>query len=252
MHHAHIDKYANNNTFFHRLDSRGKLVMTIIFTILVVTSGKGVAYLAWYLLWPFTILAIGQIPFRFVIKQLAIVSPFIIVLAISSVFYNREPVDVRFGPFQWHVSNGVIQFFNIVIKFSITVCSLIAMVSTTRFDDLLAGMEKLGMPRLIVSQLGFLYRYIFLLIDRVGRMLRARKARSLRNLGFSRELNVASSMIGSLLINSIDMAGRVGVAMEGRGFDGRIRTLRMMKFEAVDVLFVCISAMYMVCLRVFA
>ena len=65
--------------------------------------------------------------------------------------------------------------------------ALIALVCTTRFSDLLCGMEKMGMPQILVNQLGFLYRYIFVLIDKAHHILRARASRKLRNLGFAKE-----------------------------------------------------------------
>ena len=51
------------------------------------------------------------------------------------------------------------------------------MMCTTRFALLLEAMRRLGMPQVIVMQLGFLYRYIFVLIDEAMRVRRARDFR---------------------------------------------------------------------------
>ena len=48
---------------------------------------------------------------------------------------------------------------------------------TTPFALLLEAMRQLGMPRMIVVQLGFLYRYLFVLIDEAMRLRRARDFR---------------------------------------------------------------------------
>jgi cobalt/nickel transport system permease protein len=185
-------------------------------------------------------LIIGGIPLRFVLRHILLVSPFIAILAFAMPFYLRMPVEVAFGPLHWTTTAGWLRCGAILGKFVVTMAALMALISTTRFSDLLAGMERMGMPKMLVMQLGFLYRYIFVLIDRVHHMLRARAGRRLTYLGVRRELSVASAMIGSLLVHSIDTAGRVSIAMEARGFDGEFRTLRRTRPGRVDVVFAAV------------
>jgi cobalt/nickel transport system permease protein len=129
--------------------------------------------------------------------------------------------------------------------------ALIALVSTTRFNDLLTGMQRLGLPGLLVIQLGFLYRYIFVLVDRAHHILRARAGRKLRNLGFKDELRTGTSMLGSLLVRSIDTAENINVAMQARGFDGKWRTLSQLKVRRSDLFFIFITASYIFVLYFF-
>lgn len=246
MHHAHIDKFSNEDSPIHRLDSRVKLLVVIAFSVLVImVSPYSISPLAWYAVGPFAFLLFGKIPLMFTLKQIVSVSPFILVLAVSCIIFDKQMLDVSFGPWKGQMAGGFVRFFSVILKFIITMASLIGLVSTTRFNDLLLGMEKLGIPKILVVQLGFLYRYIFLLIDKVGRMLRARSARRLRNLGFKHEVKLAGSMIGSLLISSLDMAARTSTAMQGRGFDGHMRTLSTLEIRKSDMVFIAISAAYM-------
>jgi cobalt/nickel transport system permease protein len=166
------------------------------------------------------------------------------VLALSCPLYDRTPVAVSFGPFSWQSSLGWLRCFVILGKFIVTMLALIALVSTTRFSDLLAGLQKLGMPRLLIIQLGFLYRYIFVLIDRAHHILRARAGRKLRNLGFKTELKTAASMLGSLFIRSIDTAEHISIAMQARGFDGNWRTVSKLKVHRCDLIFVLTAAVF--------
>jgi cobalt/nickel transport system permease protein len=129
--------------------------------------------------------------------------------------------------------------------------ALIALVSTTRFSSLLVGLQKLGTPKLLVIQLGFLYRYIFVLIDKVQHMLRARAGRKLRNLGFKKELAIASAMVGSILIRSIDTAENINIAMQGRGFDGRWRSLHRPKIRSTDWIFAAVVCCFLLTLELF-
>lgn len=129
--------------------------------------------------------------------------------------------------------------------------ALIGLVSTTRFNDLLAGLQRLGVPRLLIIQLGFLYRYIFVLIDRAHHILRARAGRRLRNLGFRAELRTAGAMLGSLFIRSIDTAEHINIAMQSRGFDGRWRTLSSLRVRRCDLLFALIASSFILGLYIF-
>jgi cobalt/nickel transport system permease protein len=160
-------------------------------------------------------------------------------------------VNTAFGPFVWQISAGWLRCFSILGKFIVTMLALIALVSTTRFADLLTAMQKLAVPKLLIIQLGFLYRYIFVLIDRAHQIMRARAGRKLRNLGFKAELKTASSMLGSLFIRSIDTAEHINIAMQARGFDGNWRSLSQLQFRRGDLLFILVSATFVLVLYYF-
>ena len=245
MHHAYIDKFAYQDSAIHRLDSRVKFLVVLVFTALVISLPRSsLSILACYAIGPFTLLVWAGIPLKFVFKQILLVSPFVLVLALSCPLYDRTPVAVSFGPFSWQSSLGWLRCFVILGKFVVTMLALIGLVSTTRFSDLLAGLQKLGMPRLLIIQLGFLYRYIFVLIDRAHHILRARAGRKLRNLGFKTELRTAASMLGSLFIRSIDTAEHISIAMQARGFDGNWRTVSKLKVHRCDLVFILTAAAF--------
>ena len=252
MHHAHIDKFAYQDSIIHRLDARVKLIVTVIFTSIVLSLPKmSLSILTCFAIGPFTILVLGKIPLKFVAKQILIVSPFILVLALSCPWYDRTPQDIFFGPFCWQTTLGWLKGCTIAGKFAVTMLALIALASTTRFADLLAGMHKLRLPSVLIMQLGFLYRYIFVLIDKVHHMLQARAARRLKNLGVKKEFKIAVSMIGSLLIRSIDTAERINIAMQARGFNGTWPTISNLKIKRSDFLFVSIAVIFMITLYFF-
>ena len=249
MHHAHIDKFAYQDSPVHRLDSRAKFLTVLVFTAAVLSLPRtSFSILACYAVGPFAVLVLGRIPLKFAFRQVLIVSPFILVLALTCPFYNRQPQTVAFGPFVWQISIGWLRCFTILGKFIITMLALIALVSTTRFGDLLTAMQKLYMPRILIIQLGFLYRYIFVLIDRAHQILRARAGRKLRNLGFKSEIKTASSMLGSLFVRSIDTAENISIAMQARGFDGKWRSVSKLRFKRCDLIFVLTAVVYMVIL----
>jgi len=252
MHHAYIDKFAYQDSPVHRLDSRVKFIVVLVFTAVVISLPRtSPGILAWYAVGPFTILVLGRIPLRFAFKHILMVSPFVLVLALSCPLYDKTPVTVAFGPFFWQTLLGWMRCFTILGKFIVTMLALIALVSTTRFSDLLTGLQKLGLPKLLIIQLGFLYRYIFVIIDRAHHILRARAGRKLRNLGFKVELKTTAAMLGSLLIRSLDTAEHINIAMQARGFNGSWRTISKLQIRCTDYIFAIVAASFLLALHFF-
>ena len=251
MHHAHIDKFAYSDSPIHRLDSRVKLLAVAAFTVCVLAVPRySVSVLACCAIGPFAMLVIGHIPLRFVLRHILTVSPFILVLAASCPLYNTEPTAIEFGPLNWTISKGWVAFANITGKFIVTMAALIAMICTTRFADLLCGMERMGMPQALANQLAFLYRYIFVLIDKAHHLLRARASRKLRNLGFAKEARTAGAMIGTLFILSLESSERINIAMQARGFDGEFRTINKLQIKNNDYIFGMIAALFLVAMTI--
>lgn len=245
MHHAHIDRFAYQDSAIHRVDSRVKFMVVVVFTAVVLSLEQtSPSILACYAVGPFAVLVCARIPLRFVIKHTILVSPFILLFALSCPFYDRTPLAVAFGPFAWKSTAGWMRCYTIAGKFGVTMFALICLVSTTRFSDLLAGLQRMTAPRILIMQLGFLYRYIFVVIDWAHHILRARAARKLRNLGFKREVGVAASMVGTLIIRSIDTAEHISFAMQARGFDGTYRTISKLRIRSADLLFAIVAGVF--------
>jgi len=251
MHHAYIDKFAYQDSPIHRLDARVKFVVVFAFTVLVLSvSRTSPAILSCYAVGPFVLLVLGRVPLKFAFKHTLAVSPFVLILALTCPLYDRTPMVAAFGPITIETTVGWLRCVTIMGKFVVTMLALIALVSTTRFNVLLAGLQKLLMPKILVVQLGFLYRYIFVLVDRVQHMLRARAARKMRNLGFVVELRTAAAMVGALLLRSISNAENISRAMRARGFDGNWRTISRFEIGFADVVFAAAAAAFMIALQV--
>ena len=246
MHHAHIDKFAYQDSLMHRLDARVKFIAAVIFTAAVISLPKtSFAILFCYAIGPFTVLAMGRIPLKFVLKHILLVCPFVLVLALTSPLYDKTPTTVAFGPSTFQITAGWMRCFAICGKFIVTMLALIGLVSTTRFSNLLAGLDKLGTAKILTIQLGFLYRYIFVLIDTSQHLIQARAGRSLRKLAFKQELKTASAMLGSLFIRSLDTAEKINLAMHSRAFDGNWRTISRLKISKNDYIFAFVFAVFM-------
>lgn len=88
--------------------------------------------------------------------------------------------------------------------------------------DLLAALERLGLPGVLGSVLRLGLRYVGLVGQEAGRMNRARAARSGEGApGVASRARLAGAMAGHLFLRSLDRSERVYQAMAARGYDGR-------------------------------
>ncbi len=206
-----------------------------MYTVLLVSVDRyEVIRLAPFVVLPFAWLVFGRIPLRYVGKQLVICSPFILFVAIFNPLYDRTSHEVTMPWGTFAVGGGWLIAASLAIKFTFGLSALVALSATTRFADLLVGMQRLGLPRLLVMQLAFLYRYLFVLIDQAQRVLRARSARLGSAAPAGARLRASGGMVGSLFVRTLASAERIHAAMQARGYDGQIRTLRRLRFGAAD------------------
>jgi cobalt/nickel transport system permease protein len=128
-----------------------------------------------------------------------------------------------------------VSFASILAKYVLTVSAGLALIACTGFDSICSALSKMGVPGAFTIQLLFVYRYIFVLGEEAARMARARALRSFGNKGLG--MGVYSSMIGQLLLRTMDRAQRIHLAMLCRGFDGEIRYVMPSKMRLSDLLF---------------
>lgn len=240
MKHSFLDRYSNLDSFIHRLDPRTKFIITLVF-ILAVISTPPIRWqvFALYLFFMAALLLLSKLPIFYVLKRSLVVMPFVLMIAIFIPFIKEGEVAGSYNIWLWQVSvtyTGLQVLWNVLIKAWLSILSLIWLTSTTKLPNLLKGLEQLGMPRVMVMILSFMYRYIFVVVDEVMRM---RQARDSRDFGGKRlwQLRTIGNMIGTLFIRSYERGERVYAAMLARGFDGHSRTLDQLNFSQADAYF---------------
>jgi cobalt/nickel transport system permease protein len=227
---GYLETLSYQTTPIHGLDPRAKLLTTLGFIIAVISFPKyAIGSLLPFMLYPVVLLALGNVPVWYLAKKILIAAPFAFFIGIFNPLLDRQ-VMAHLGPLA--ISGGWISFASIMLKFVLTVSAALLLVAVTGFHQVSFALERLGLPKAFALQLLFLYRYLFVLGDEAARLVRARALRSFdgRGLGF----RVYSSMLGHLLLRTLDRAQRLHRAMLSRGFDGEIRLLRPLHLRALD------------------
>lgn len=245
LHVSALDELARRRTPIGQLDARVKLVASFALLVTIASFGRHdlgrplplVIYLA-------VGIALGDIPWSVILARVAIASPFALLVGIWNPLFEQRPM-MQLG--YWEVSAGWVSCFNILERFALAMAAVLVLVATTGFDNVAAAMGRLGMPRVLVTQLMLLYRYGFLLGEETARILRAHALRAPRHPRPT--LRTLRSLLGELLLRSIGRAERVHTAMLCRGFDGEIRGASRSRLGARDILFLIGSIAYFAAVR---
>jgi len=240
-----LDRLSYRDTFVHRLDPRIKLIVTILFLFTVVSFSKYEVFaLLPFFLYPVLLMTIGEIPLLFIIKKIALVAPFAVFIGIFNPLLDSGQVLLAPGV---SVSAGWLSFLSILVKFVLTVSTALLLIATTSFPGVCHALRQLGAPSLFVSQLLFLYRYIFVLLEETMRIVRARDMRSYGRRGTG--IRVFIRLAGILFLRTIERAERVYYAMLSRGFQGDMPSLRRFRITGADLAFAVFVTGYLFTFR---
>ena len=236
MHVHFLDSYRLRDSLVHRLDPRIKLVLTVGFIL----SNALMPNAAWpvYILLFASILSVemlSELGVGYVLKRAVLAFPFVLAaLPLILTIPGKTLISLSFGP--WMITAtypGLERFMGIALKSWLSVQAAIVLAASTSFPDLLVAMRAVGVPRLLVSIFGLMWRYLFVLVDEATRLMRARAARSgqsdspgHKNGGsLSWRARVTGGMAGNLFLRGFERSDRIYMAMVSRGYDGEARSL---------------------------
>jgi len=243
MHSDAFDRYHETDSFIHRLDPRIKVSVTLAFILSNALLPDG-AWVAFVLSWLFLLFAnvLSNVGSGFTLKRSFVALPFALI-AITVLFSVPGEALSTFRLFSWNLTitdAGLLRFVSIVIRSWLSVQMAILLVATTRFPDIVHALEHLRVPSILTTIIAFLYRYLFVLVDEVFRLLRAREARSAAVPGVRSGGNVlwrgkvAGNMAGQLFLRSYERSDRVYNAMLSRGYTGHLQTMNPHELHRVD------------------
>lgn len=234
MRHQFLDHHREGNSPVHLIDPRLKIVIMLLFIILVVmVSYERKHWLLFYLLIPLLLAWLSRISILHFLSKLFKLYPMIFLITVFIPFFPLpgETPQQFLGIAVSMV--GLQTFFLINAKSLLALFISIVLTSTTDFMMLLKGLERFRVPSLIIAITSFMYRFIFLLIDEVERMILAYQSRYFK-LSLGKRLQFIASMVGLLFIRTYERGERIYLAMESRGFQGTIHTLNDLRWKKTD------------------
>lgn len=210
-----LERYSEGDGPLHRLDARVKLVATLAYVVAVVLTPVG-----WWrplgveaLTLAFAVGLSGVPPATLLRRWLGFL---VLVGFLALMVAPAHPARAAQGL-------GAVAA-TILAKNSLAFLATLTLVNVTPFRRLLMALGRLGVPPVLVATLQFMYRYLHVLADELGRMIQARRSRTFRRSG-RLDWGLLTGLIGLLFVRAFERGERVHAAMLARGWDGTIRTL---------------------------
>jgi cobalt/nickel transport system permease protein len=225
------ERYHHGSGLLYRADPRVKILIAVLFAFAVTTVPEGhwAAYAGFGALAALAIV-LSKLPPLLVLRRALVALPF--VAAAIPLIFTREGDTVFTVPLVgWTASaEGLTAVISILLKSWLSILMAVVLTSTTPPIDLIRGLERLRVPRVLAATVFFMYRYLYVIGGEGQRMMRARDSRSAAapdgtksggSIGW--RARVLGNMVGSLFLRSFERSERIHAAMQARGYDGTIR-----------------------------
>lgn len=203
----------------HRLSPQSKLVATVLFVFVVVSTPREAVWaFGLYAVLLAGVAAVARIPAPLVLRRMLVEVPFVLFAVLMPFLSQGERMDVLGLSLS---VNGLWAAWNVLAKATLGVVCSILLAATTDLRALLVGLERLHMPQIMVQIMTFMVRYGDVIGDEMDRMRIARESRGFQGRDV-RALPVVARSAGALFIRSYERGERVHLAMLSRGYTGTI------------------------------
>ena len=198
------------------------IFILIFFAGFTIISNPAVSFIKYikFMLIPFSFLIMGIIPVLITfVKDESII-----------ILIERFNIGITYQS----LSASVNLFFRALSAVSITYFLALSTPMVSFFESI----YKLKLPKLFISLMELIYRYIFILIDEAEAMYKAQKLR-LGYRNFKSSLYCISELAAMLFIRAYKRADFSYQALLSRGYDGEITTISQ-EYEKAYIFYVLI------------
>lgn len=219
---AHRHLLVHGHSPLHRLAPEVKIAATFLFVV-------GVAVTPREAIWAFAVdaavlsvlLVVAGYGARQLLARLTAILPFIAFAFFIPFIASGEQTEVLW--FSLSI-DGLWATWNILAKSMIGFGASLVLAGTTPIPEVIRGLGRLRIPPVIVSIVSFMFRYLDLIVDEMGRMRVAMVARA-HDPRWLWQAKPIASAAGALFVRSYERGERVHAAMLARGFDGSMPQL---------------------------
>ena len=214
--------YVARSSVVHRLSPQCKLLATILFVFVVVSTPRA-AFWAFGAEAGLLLVAavVSRVPLVLLLRRLTIELPFVAFALLLPIVGRGERVDVVGVSLS---VSGLWAAWNVLVKATLGVAASGLLTATTPVPSILHGLERLRLPKVFVAICAFMVRYADVVFGELHRMRVARESRGHDPRWIWQAKAVASSA-GALFIRSYERGERVYLSMVSRGYDGAMPVL---------------------------
>lgn len=211
-----LDDLAVRDTILTRLSPLCKLASLFAFLFTLASLGRQDLLRTVVLLLVLPVLyRLGKIPWRRSLRQLRPVLLMVGSIGVLNLFWS-EGAPVPLGPVT--IPAGVAALLVLLLKAMGCVLGAYLLLATTTLEKLAGALQKLPVPQILIVSLLLTWRYLVLLLQEGRRMATAYQLRAPESRGIP--WKISGSLLGLLLLRSLDRAQLVYESMKLRGFTG--------------------------------
>ncbi len=223
--------FVHGSSPLHRLAPQVKILSAIVLAFAVVSTPRE----AFWAFGAYTVIlgslaVVAHIPPRFLFSRMLAATPFVLLALLFPIFGSGPRVEVLGLSLS---QAGLWDMWNLLAKSLLGLFTAIVLGATTEVADLLRGLSALRVPGLVTSILGFMVRYLDVVIGDLTRMRLALAARGHRASGI-RDWGSYGRAAGTMFIRTYERGERVYLAMESRGYSGRMNPSELVKASPWD------------------
>jgi cobalt/nickel transport system permease protein len=225
-----IDRYAYTNRM-RQIDPAQKAALAVlVITLSLLLNHPLVGALAASWMWGITTLWAG-VPGR-VFGRLLLVESTFLALAVVGVALSVSAAPPPSAGWQWHIGTlwlssspaALAQALLLVCRALGGASAMNFLALTTPLVDIVELLRRLRVPALLIDLMTLIYRFIFVLLNRMDQMYTAQQSR----LGYSTPWKgmKSAALLGSrLFVDAYQRSQRMQVALESRCYTGDLRVL---------------------------
>ena len=248
-----LGQFFPGNTVVHRLDSRTKLIVVVLYIVALFQAKGWIAYGA-LLLASVACMALSRLKPKVIFKGLKPMIFIITLTALLNIFYT-EGTPILPG---WIVTwEGIARAVQMILRIVLLICGTFLLTYTTSPIALTDGLELLLNPlkRIKVPvhemtiMMSMALRFIPTLIEETDKIMSAQKARG-ADFETGSLVNRAKALLPILVplfVSAFRRADELAIAMESRcyhGGEGRTR-MKQMKFMGIDYAALLIAVLFL-------
>jgi len=257
-----VGRYIETNSIIHKLDSRTKILTTIVFVTLLMTAFTW-QHLSALALYTFFMIFLTRIPVLIFLKGIRPLLTIIVITAMLQIlFSNSGTIYWQWGLFtisEFGLQNAGIIF----IRFSLIIMITSVIGLSTKPLDLTAGIEKLLLPfKLIgfkVQDLAFMMsialRFIPTLFEEANRLKKAQESRGMQfdEGSFFIRMKKLLPLFTPIFIGSFYRAQELANTLDVRGYSSSAQRtkFKISKLSSKDLIFTGITVILLLVYFIF-
>ncbi|MFV0306587.1 MAG: cobalt ECF transporter T component CbiQ [Desertimonas sp.] len=226
---AHL--HVPGTTALHRLAPEAALAGLVAFAVVVaVTPRRHVGAFALEALILIAVIATARLRPSLVARRLLVIAPFAMLAVLMPFVGGGERIGVAGVALS---TEGLWASWNLLAKATLGATASIVFAATTPLPEVLTGLTRLHVPRVVTAIVGFMFRYLELLGDQLRRMRTAMVARG-HDPRWLWQVRPLASSVGTLFVRSYEQGERTHHAMVARGYDGSMPELNQRRARPAE------------------